>query len=43
MNAPQAPGVYRVWFEAGNLPSGVYFYQLTAGSNRSVRKLLLLR
>jgi hypothetical protein len=36
-------GFYRVEFEARDLPSGVYFYKMTAGEFAAVRKLVLLR
>jgi hypothetical protein len=37
------PGVHEVKFNASNLPSGVYFYRLQAGSFTETRKLLLVR
>ena len=38
-------GVYRVAFNSGayNLSSGIYFYQINAGTNRAVRKMMLLK
>jgi endo-1,4-beta-xylanase len=39
----QNAGHYRISFSAVNLPSGIYFYQLKAGNNRIVRKMLLLK
>ncbi len=39
----KSPGRYKVQFNAGKLSSGVYFYTLTAGSFKSVKKLVLLR
>ncbi len=50
VNQKQNPGNYEVQFDANNLPSGVYFYQLTAGASASsatgftqTRKMILLR
>ncbi len=39
----QPAGRYEVAFEAGTLPSGVYFYRVEAGAFRAVRQMLLLR
>jgi hypothetical protein len=36
-------GTYSVKWDAGNLPSGVYFYRLRAGSFTQTRKLVLLK
>ena len=36
-------GYYEVEFNASNLPSGVYYYQLRAGQFRDVKKMILLR
>ncbi len=36
-------GRYEVTFDASSLPSGVYFYQLTAGSFKTVRKMNLIK
>jgi len=43
VDGQQQPGSYRISFDAGNLPSGLYFYQLKAGSYSSVRKMLLIK
>ncbi len=43
VNEYQSAGLKTVNFDAGDLPSGVYFYKLTAGSFTSVKKMLLLR
>jgi hypothetical protein len=32
-----------VRFDAGHLPSGSYFYTLTAGARRQTKRLVLLR
>ncbi|MDX1699531.1 MAG: right-handed parallel beta-helix repeat-containing protein [Melioribacteraceae bacterium] len=39
----QKPGIYEVTWEAGNHPSGVYFYKLKAGDFTKTRKLILLK
>ncbi len=36
-------GEYEIEFNAEGLPSGVYFYRLTAGSYSSTKKLMLLK
>lgn len=36
-------GKYSVNFDASNLPSGMYFYKLTAGSYSSVKKMTLIK
>jgi len=37
------PGVYRVEWDAGSFPSGVYTCRMQAGSFSSSKKVLLLR
>jgi len=39
----QEAGSYRVTFDAGKLPSGVYLYKLTAGSYTNVRRMVVVR
>jgi len=39
----QARGEYDVIFQADNLSSGIYFYQLRAGNFISTKKLILLK
>jgi endo-1,4-beta-xylanase len=43
VNTVQAPGQYIVTFNGGNLASGVYFYQLSAGDFSITKKLMLLK
>jgi len=43
VNDIKQPGHYEVTFDAKDLPSGMYVYQLRAGSFRETKKLILLR
>jgi len=43
VNETLTAGAYRTTFNASNLPSGTYFYVLTAGSNRLSNKMLLVK
>jgi hypothetical protein len=43
VNQNQAPGTYQVSFNAENLPSGIYFYQLETKSMTLTRKMALIR
>ncbi len=47
VNKKQSPGIYKVTFDAksaaGGLPSGVYIYQIRAGSFEQSKKLLLMK
>jgi len=43
INEEKPAGNYEIEFNAINLPSGVYFYQLVAGNFVSTRKMLLLK
>ena len=38
-----AAGIHQVYFDAGGLPSGIYFYQLKAGSSVITKKFVLLK
>jgi hypothetical protein len=42
-NGEQETGFHEVKFDAKNLPSGVYFYRMQAGSFVETRRLILLR
>jgi hypothetical protein len=43
LNEERDAGKYAVTFDGGALPTGVYFYQLQAGSFAAVRKLILMK
>lgn len=43
VNERQMPGEHSVTFDAGGLPSGVYFYRLQAGTFTETRKLMLVK
>jgi hypothetical protein len=43
VNEEKPAGTYEVTWNAANLPSGVYFYQLKAGSFIATKKLLMLK
>ncbi|MFI5252838.1 MAG: T9SS type A sorting domain-containing protein [Bacteroidota bacterium] len=43
VNKPEQAGYKSVQFDAGNFPSGIYIYRLTAGTFADVKKMLLVR
>jgi hypothetical protein len=43
VNGGREPGNHQVTFDGSNLPSGLYFYRLTAGVNSAVGKMVLLK
>ena len=43
VNERKSAGRYEVRWDASNMPTGVYFYRLTAGSFIATRKLLLIK
>lgn len=43
VDEPKAPGFYSVSWDAGELPSGVYFSSLEAGGQRLTRRMALVR
>jgi len=43
VNEEKAAGTYEITWQAANLPSGVYFYQLQAGNYVETKKMVLLK
>jgi hypothetical protein len=43
VNEEKPAGEYRVEFNASHLPSGVYFYRLSAGNYTATKKLVLMK
>ncbi len=43
VNEKFQPGTYEITFDGSNLPSGVYFYKLSAGNYEETKKLVLLK
>ncbi len=43
VNEEKPAGTYRVTCNASNLPRGIYFYRMQAGSFVSTKKLILLK
>ncbi|MBK8552113.1 MAG: T9SS type A sorting domain-containing protein [Ignavibacteria bacterium] len=43
VNGKQKPGSYTVEFNAGNLPSGIYFYKLSSSGFSVTKKMIVLK
>jgi len=43
VNGPMNSGRYEVTFNAAGLASGIYFYQLTSGNFKAIKRMLLVR
>jgi photosystem II stability/assembly factor-like uncharacterized protein len=43
VNEPLSPGSYEVTFDASGLPSGVYFYKLSAGNYTDTKKMVVVK
>jgi hypothetical protein len=43
VNEKQNAGIYETTFNAGNLPSGIYFYRLIAGDYSETKKMLMIK
>ena len=43
VNEEKPAGTYEIVWNAANLPSGIYFYQLKAGEYTAVKKMILLK
>jgi len=43
LNEVRTAGNYSIRFDAKNLPSGIYFYELRTGNFRDVRKMIFLK
>ncbi|MBI5215405.1 MAG: T9SS type A sorting domain-containing protein [Ignavibacteriae bacterium] len=43
LNEKKEPGEYTIEWDASNVPSGIYFYKMTAGKFSDVKKLLLIK
>ncbi len=42
-NGEMQEGIHEVRFDASNLPSGVYYYEVNTGVNREIQKMLYLK
>jgi hypothetical protein len=43
VNEKLQPGTYSVEWDASHYPSGVYFYELSSGSIRETKRMLMIK
>ena len=43
VNQKQNAGNYNINFDGSNLPSGIYYYKLSAGNYSDTKKMILLK
>ena len=43
VNEIKSPGRYKVMFDGGSLPSGIYYYRIEAAGYVQTKKMLLLK
>lgn len=43
VNQELSSGSYEIDFDGGNLPSGIYFYKLTAGTHKETKQMMLIK
>ena len=43
INEEKLPGNYNLYFNGSNLPSGIYFYSILAGSYTQTKKMVLIK
>ncbi len=43
LNRELNPGEYTLFYDASDIPSGIYFYRLFAGENDFIRKMILIK
>jgi hypothetical protein len=43
LNSKLNPGTYEIQFDAGDLPSGIYFYMMIADGFRETRRMVIIK
>jgi hypothetical protein len=43
VNEEESSGIYSIQYNASNLPSGIYYYVIQAGSFHQAKKMMLLK